>query len=76
VLLTDVVMTGMSGPELARQARASRPQMPVVFMTGYADPGGVAGGEPLHRLVRKPFRPADLRDQIEAALAASRTVAR
>ena len=72
VLLTDVVMSGMSGPELARQARTSRPQLPIVFISGYADPAGIAGDVRPHRLVRKPFRPTDLRDQIEAALEASR----
>jgi CheY-like chemotaxis protein len=41
VLLTDVVMTGMSGPDLARQAEAARPNLPIVFITGYADPAGI-----------------------------------
>ncbi len=75
VLLTDVVMTGMSGPELARQARATRPLLPVVFFSGYADPAGLAGAARPHRLVRKPFRPGELREQIEAALAAARAPA-
>jgi signal transduction histidine kinase len=72
VLLTDVVMTGMSGPELARRARALQPLMPVVFISGYADLAGSDGDQRLHQLVRKPFRPADLRAQIEAALVRSR----
>jgi len=74
VLLTDVVMPGMSGPELARQARAARARLAIVFISGYADPAGIAGDLRPHRLVRKPFRPADLRDQIEAALAARAAV--
>jgi CheY-like chemotaxis protein len=72
VLLTDVVMTGMSGPELARRARALQPLMPIVFISGYADLAGSEGDQRLHQLVRKPFRPADLRAQIEAALVQSR----
>ena len=68
VLLTDVVMTGMSGPELARRARLAQPRLPVVFISGYADPTGTADDALLHPLVRKPFRPSDLRRQIEAAL--------
>ncbi len=69
VLLTDVVMTGMSGPELARRARLSQPRLPIVFISGYADPAGIAGDGLRHPLVRKPFRPSDLRRQIEASLA-------
>jgi len=75
VLLTDVVMTGMSGPELARRARSSHPRLPIIFISGYADPEGIAGDVILHPLVRKPFRPSDLRRQIEAALARSRAPA-
>jgi signal transduction histidine kinase/ActR/RegA family two-component response regulator len=69
LLLTDVVMPEMSGPALAEAAQAVRPGLPVVFMSGYSDLAGVTGGMPLGRLVRKPFRPADLTEQITAALA-------
>jgi signal transduction histidine kinase len=69
VLLTDVVMTGMSGPDLARQARVARPYLAIVFISGYADPAGIGGDERSYRLIRKPFRPLDLHRQIEAALA-------
>ena len=75
VVLTDVIMTGMSGPELARRAAALFPQLPIVFISGYADPAGIAGVQDRHRLIKKPFRPADLRAVIEAALATSRTPA-
>jgi signal transduction histidine kinase/CheY-like chemotaxis protein len=67
LLLTDVVMPGMSGPELARRVRVSRPHLPIVFISGYANPEGIAG-EPLERLVRKPFSASGLRDQIEEAI--------
>jgi CheY-like chemotaxis protein len=71
-LLTDVVMPGMSGPELARRVRASWPNLPVIFISGYADPEGVAGEE-LGRLVRKPFRAADLQRQIQTAIDQARS---
>jgi CheY-like chemotaxis protein len=37
LLLTDVVMPGTNGPELARQVRKSRPGLITIFMTGYAE---------------------------------------
>jgi CheY-like chemotaxis protein len=60
-------MPGMSGPELARRASSIRPTMPIIFISGYAEPEGLAGGS-LGRLVRKPFRAAELQEQIEEAI--------
>jgi signal transduction histidine kinase len=67
LLLTDVVMPGMSGPELARRVSSTRPNLPIIFISGYADPEGLAGNS-LGRLVRKPFRAAELQEQIEEAI--------
>jgi CheY-like chemotaxis protein len=75
LLLTDVAMPGMNGPELARQVRVLRPVMPIVFFSGYADPDAVAGNAIRQRMVRKPFRAAELVAQIEAALAEQRASA-
>ena len=72
LLLTDVIMPGVSGPELARKAGAKRPEMPVVFFSGYADPEAIVGSIPLTRLLRKPFRPTELVLLIETALAEAR----
>jgi CheY-like chemotaxis protein len=68
VLLTDVVMPDMNGPALAAAAAALRPGLPVVFLSGYSDLAGITGGAALGRLVSKPYRPAELSEQIEAAL--------
>ena len=68
VLLTDVVMPGMSGPELARRARMNRPDLPVVFISGYSDPESLSGVEVFAHLVRKPARPDVLIAAIERAL--------
>jgi CheY-like chemotaxis protein len=37
LLVTDLVMPGMNGIELARRVRDSRPGIPVLFMSGYAE---------------------------------------
>ncbi len=37
LLLTDVVMPGLNGPELARRLRYFHPEMKVLFMSGYTD---------------------------------------
>jgi signal transduction histidine kinase len=68
LLLTDMVMPDINGPELARRARALRPTLPIVFFSGYADPESLAGPLSAIRLLRKPFRPADLSAMIDAAL--------
>jgi signal transduction histidine kinase/CheY-like chemotaxis protein len=70
LLLTDVVMPEMNGPALAQAARALRPGLSVVFMSGYAELAGAAEGAMLGRLVRKPFRPSELMEQIAVALSA------
>jgi len=66
ILFSDVVMPGMSGVELARQARERDPGLPVLLASGYSEEiVGLAGAE--FEIVRKPY---DL-DGIEAALGAA-----
>lgn len=57
VLVTDHLMPGISGVELAYELRRQRPHLPVLVVSGYADVEGLAPD--LARLV-KPFRQADL----------------
>jgi CheY-like chemotaxis protein len=68
LLLTDVVMPGVSGPRLAAQLLQERPQLLVLFMSGYG--GGELAGElrPEERLLRKPFTPFALLEQVRAVL--------
>ncbi|HEX5326464.1 MAG TPA: response regulator, partial [Acetobacteraceae bacterium] len=73
LLLTDVVMPGMTGPELARRAHSEHPRLPVVFISGYSDPDALSGAAGFVHLVRKPARPEDLVEKIEAALASEAT---
>jgi signal transduction histidine kinase/ActR/RegA family two-component response regulator len=69
LMITDVVMPGMNGVELARIARKSLPDLPIVFASGYADVRTF--GEELvdENLLRKPYRIADLAARISTALA-------
>jgi PAS domain S-box-containing protein len=63
VLFTDMIMPeGMSGPELARQARNLRPDLKVVYTSGYTEnavPADRAGNEDI-TLIRKPYSQDDL----------------
>jgi PAS domain S-box-containing protein len=67
VLLSDVVMPGLSGLELARRLRADRPDLPVVLMSGYS-PDLAAGGLPDGvRFLAKPVEPQALASVLESA---------
>jgi len=68
LLLTDVVMPGMSGPELVRIVRERWPKIRVLYMSGYADDEI----EDLDRdagFLQKPFTPSDLTAKIAEVLA-------
>ncbi len=70
LLLTDVVMTGMNGPALAKQVRALCPQTKILYMTGYS--GEFLRADMLIAgvsLIQKPFTPADLGRKISKMLA-------
>ena len=72
LLFTDVVMPGgMFGPELARQALQLRPELKVLFTSGYTQnpvktPDGVGDA----RILAKPFRRKDLAAMLRSALSA------
>jgi two-component system, cell cycle sensor histidine kinase and response regulator CckA len=70
LLLTDSVMPKMSGSALAEQLRSARPDLAVLFMSGYSH--GVGGRERLTEndavLIQKPFTEHDLLVTVAAAL--------
>jgi CheY-like chemotaxis protein len=68
LLLTDVVMPGMSGPEVAGQIQALRPKTKILFMTGYSD-STVTGLAPDAPLLQKPFTPDALAHRVRETLA-------
>ncbi|MFB3903987.1 MAG: response regulator [Acidobacteriota bacterium] len=70
LLLTDVVMPGMSGYDLAGSLRGARPNMKVLFMSGYSD-------RPLEErelrehnaaFIQKPFTPQELAQRVRRLL--------
>lgn len=70
VLLTDVVMPGMQGAELARRFRELFPATKIVFMSGYANEA-VAEAISSHdgdAFLRKPFKLEELRSVLENVL--------
>ncbi len=60
LLLTDVGLPGMAGSEVARLARAARPGIKVLYMTGYADAATFKDEAHGHPVIKKPFRLAAL----------------
>jgi len=61
VLVTDLVMPGMHGSELALKARLRRPGLPIILMTGYVGRlSEHAASEFSYPVLHKPFRPAQL----------------
>ncbi|MEP6694181.1 MAG: ATP-binding protein [Chloroflexota bacterium] len=69
VLLTDIVMPDMTGDELARELRNGRPQLRVVYMTGYSGERDMAALRIDGPVIHKPFSRDALVEAIEAALA-------
>jgi PAS domain S-box-containing protein len=68
IMLTDVVMKGMNGPELVLKIIDSHPEMKVVYMSGYTGELVADHGIDAIRLLEKPFTRADLLKTIDAAL--------
>ena len=67
LLFTDIVMPGgMNGFELGRLARERRPQLPVLYATGYA--ASYAAPEKGADMLAKPYREADLRVKLRGLL--------
>jgi CheY-like chemotaxis protein len=72
LLVTDHLMPGISGADLARKAQEIRPGLPILIVSGYAEAEGLAPGLP--RLV-KPFRMAELAEAVANVMQGEHVVA-
>ena len=70
LLLTDVIMPSMSGPELTECIRRQRPRLAVLFMSGYSHgvlgPGGVIDRR--MALIEKPFNARQLLEKVHSVI--------
>jgi two-component system, cell cycle sensor histidine kinase and response regulator CckA len=74
LLVTDVVMPGLSGPNLAARLLQHNPRLRVLYMSGYSEDttavhGTFWGGVPL---LQKPFTPHELAERVRMALDTAR----
>ena len=72
LVVTDVIMPRMGGQELAERLAAERPELPLVFVSGFADTDLSRDGKPVHYL-QKPFAPSELLKLVREALDARRS---
>jgi DNA-binding response OmpR family regulator len=68
-LITDIRLgTGLTGWDIARQARERRPDLPVIYITGFSEESWTARGVPNSVLVPKPFTPASILTAVRGLL--------
>jgi PAS domain S-box-containing protein len=74
VVVTDVVMPGLSGGELADRLEQLRPGVPILFVSGYADVDVIGRGQLRagRQLLSKPFTGAELAYRVQELFAATR----
>jgi CheY-like chemotaxis protein len=76
LLLTDVIMPGMNGRQLAEVIRARRPGIKVLFMSGYTEDALHTQGMIEHgvALILKPLRPGPLAHHVRKVLDSGRSM--
>ena len=70
LLFTDIILPGMDGVQLAKQARLMRPGIKVLFTTGYAQKAIERGAMRQGKVLFKPVREPELVHEVELLLAA------
>jgi PAS domain S-box-containing protein len=68
LLVTDVGLPGMNGRQLADQARETRPELKILFITGYAESAAISDGflQPGMEMITKPFDLENLSQRIRS----------
>jgi CheY-like chemotaxis protein len=61
-------MPGMSGTELARHLRVIKPELKLLFISGYTDDVGIGAGDPASAYLQKPFTPEALASSVRELL--------
>ena len=69
IVLTDMVMPGLSGRELAGQLRSQWPELPILFMTGYDPEGAEDFLSQKELVISKPFDLEELETFLTKAIA-------
>jgi CheY-like chemotaxis protein len=69
-MLTDVIMPGMTGPELVGRLKPLRPAMEIIFMSGYSQHTAL---ELAGAYLPKPFSPEALAIKVRETLGAPRS---
>jgi signal transduction histidine kinase/CheY-like chemotaxis protein len=75
LVVSDIVMPGLSGPQMVERLRESRPDLPVLFITGYADDQLARAELKSGRtgLIEKPFSARALLEAAQAAVSDSKS---
>jgi len=71
VLVSDITLPGLAGPELADRLRARWPSLAVLFCTGYTEHVLADRGDPRVDMIEKPFTLSTLLERVEAVVAAA-----
>lgn len=69
LLITDIVMRGVGGREVAEKLREARPGLPVLYVSGFTHKQtGLAEAEPDTPFLEKPFAPIELIERVRSIL--------
>ena len=73
LVVSDVVMPGMDGPAMVRAIRQQRPDMPILFMSGYAEEQLRKDIDiPDMHFIAKPFSVSAIGDKVSSVMLASK----
>jgi DNA-binding response OmpR family regulator len=68
LMIVDFVMPDLNGVETARLARLKRPDLPIMYMSGFGNSAVLAAQTDAHHVLQKPFRPSDVAVKVQEVL--------